>query len=96
MRRLAATLLLLAMLATLVVAARHNHFESLHGCDASACLFCSGAAAESPAAPALEPVQPPVGLITAAEPAGPVVRYLLPLDHSGCAPPAGAAPLCLL
>ena len=87
MRRLAAALLMLAMFATLAVAARHNHFESLRGCDASACLFCSGAAASSPSAPALEPVQPQVGLVNAVELANPSPRYLLPLDHSGCAPP---------
>ncbi len=81
---------MMGMLATLVVAARHNHFESLRGCDAPACLFCSGAAASSPSPPVLEPMHLVVGPVVTVELANPSPRYLLPLDHSGCAPPGGA------
>lgn len=94
-RRLAATVLMLGMLAALSLAARHNHLESLRQCNGSSagCLFCSGAAAATPLPPAVVPAGFAAEQVEAAELENPALRYLLPLAHSGCAPPAQACVL---
>jgi hypothetical protein len=89
-RRLAATVLMLGMLAALALAARHNHLESLRQCNSSSagCLFCSGAAAATPLPPVVVPTGFEAERVEAIELENPALRYLLPLAHSGCAPPA--------
>ena len=87
MRRLATALAMLAMVALLVVAARHNHFESLQRCSTAACVFCSGAVAVAPELPDLSPLALPAPPLETAPTIAPDRRYLLPLEHSGCAPP---------
>jgi hypothetical protein len=89
-RRVAATVLMLGMLAALALAARHNHFESLRQCNGSGagCLFCSGAAAATPLPPVVLPASFAAEPVEAVELENPALRYLLPLAHSGCAPPS--------
>jgi hypothetical protein len=78
-RRLASVLLLGCFLATLAVAAGHNHFEGARSCQSDACVLCTGALAAGPGAPVLAPAPLPQWER--------VLPYLLQLDHSGGAPP---------
>jgi hypothetical protein len=88
-RRLASVLLLGCFVATLAVAAGHNHFlENSGGCQSGACVLCTGALAAGPGAPVLAPAQLPKWEREVAAPLSPVLSYLLQLDHSGGAPPA--------
>ena len=88
-RRLASILLLGCFLATLAVAAGHNHFlESATGCQSSACVLCTGALAAGPGAPVLAPAPLPGWEREVVAPLSPVLPYQLQLDHSGGAPPA--------
>jgi hypothetical protein len=90
-RKLASGLLLACFFATLVLAARHNHFldRADDGTEA-ACILCSGAIATSPPLPVLEQAPQPAFRRIAAAPAVPAIPYLLKLDHSGGAPPLPA------
>jgi hypothetical protein len=87
-RRLASTLLLGCFLATLAVAAGHNHFlENARGCHSDACVLCTGALAAGPGAPVLAPAALPNWEREVVAPLSPALPYLLRLDHSGGAPP---------
>jgi hypothetical protein len=87
-RRLASVLLIGCFVATLAIAAGHNHFlEGSSGCQASACVLCTGALAAGPGAPILAPAPLPEWEREVVGPVSPVLSYLLQLDHSGGAPP---------
>ncbi len=86
-RRLASGLLIGCFLATLAVAAGHNHFEGSRSCQSDACVLCSGALAAGPGAPVLAPAPLPKWRREVVAPLAPALPYLLQLDHSGGAPP---------
>ncbi|MHB1845126.1 MAG: hypothetical protein ACYCWW_09865 [Deltaproteobacteria bacterium] len=86
-RRIQSALLLGAFLAVVTASARHDHFEQPSGCEAAACLLCTGAVASSAGAPALAEAPELPREREVASPVAPSLRPLLRLDHSGGAPP---------
>ncbi len=87
-RRLASAFLFGCFLATLLVAARHDHLRDRTGsCADSACVLCSGAIAAGPGAPVLLEAPLAHREREVVPPAAPAIPYLLKLDHSGGAPP---------
>jgi len=88
-RSLATLACSLALSAALFVAAMHDHAASLSGNpESAACVYCSGGTVASPATEVV-PVTERVWLARElAAPEAPTSRRLLPLAHSGNAPPA--------
>jgi hypothetical protein len=86
LRRVAAAALLLCVCVTLALAARHNHLDR-DSRQADGCVFCTGALATAPGSIGFEPPRAFIAEGPQAFHAAAPKRFLLQLDHSGCAPP---------
>ncbi len=86
-RRVQSALLLGVFLAVLTASARHDHFEQPDGCQAAACVLCSGAVATAPGAAVLAEAPDLPRETARSTPEDPPLPYLRKLDHSGGAPP---------
>ncbi len=85
-RRLAAFVVLLGVLATLALAFGHAHAHG-EARQSDGCVYCTGALASGPALPDLtRPATSCDARVWDRAPT-PAPRFLLQLDHSGCAPP---------
>lgn len=89
LRRLATLACVLALLATLVVAFGHHHaLASAADFEQASCALCAGSLAPAPP-PELAPLTHLVlAELRPSMPAAPTLKVVLPLSHSGNAPPA--------
>lgn len=86
-RRLAGLVLCGCFVATLALSIGHNHYLDGADCQSTACIHCTGALAAGPGAPVLVAAPPLRRVLDGVPEALPALPYLLPLAHSGGAPP---------
>jgi hypothetical protein len=87
MRRIAAAAVFLGILATLLIAARHNHFDHRGAAHGDVCVHCTGAMMSAPVAPDVKPAAVRTLEAPWLLPVSPAKLWVLRADHSGCAPP---------